>query len=67
MCVCHLLTDIKNIITKCYNDFSINLCKSRMDYSVYDDLNTDLKKNAWIDESEFSNEVECEYVLVDNE
>tara|TARA_Y100000768_G_C23958799_1_gene674170 strand:- start:404 stop:610 length:207 start_codon:yes stop_codon:yes gene_type:complete len=68
MCKCYFTKDIKNNVDY-YSDkikyywknSLLNLCKSNKDYSVYNELNSDLKKNLWKDT------IECEYILIDED
>jgi len=67
MCKCYFTPDMKNNIDYysykikyCWNSL-LDLCKSNKDYSVYNELNSDLKKNLWKDD------IDCDYVLIDED
>ncbi len=67
MCLCYFTQDMKNNID--YYSYKIKyFCnsllysfKSSKDYSVYNELNSDLKKNLWKDD------IDCDYVLIDED
>lgn len=65
MCKYYFITDIKNStnyysnkIKYYWNNSLLNLCKSKKDYSIYNELNLDLKKNL------LKNDIDCDYILI---
>jgi hypothetical protein len=67
MCLCYFRPDMKNNIDyysykiKYFYNSLLYSYKSSKDYAVYNELNSDLKKNLWKDD------IECEYVLIDED